>query len=495
MGNGYQVEMRGISKSFGGVKALQDVDFCVRKGEIHGLIGENGAGKSTLMKILGGAVQKDAGEILIEGRKVNISDPRTARRLGIAVIYQELALAPDLSVAENIFLGRLSSTPFIKWEELHQKASELIEGLGFNIDPRHVVGELSVAHQQVVEICKALSENSRVLVLDEPSAVLATQELQKLFHLLLNLKERGVSIVYISHRLEEVLEITDTITVLKDGKKVGTVKSKNTDKEELIQMMIGRTLESMFPSRHAKVGQEVLRVEHLKCGRRVQDVSLTVREGEVVGIAGLVGAGRTETARAIFGADKKDEGRILIGGKPVLIKSPSDSVRNGLGLLPEDRKTQGVVLSMPVKANITMSSLRRITSLPGWISHRKENIIVDQIIERLRIKTNSPEQEVSELSGGNQQKVAVSKWLAAECKVIILDEPTRGVDVGAKVEIYRLINELAERGMGVLMISSEIPELIGMCDRVIVMREGRVVGEISQNELSEERIFRLAIGG
>lgn len=495
MPENYRVEMRGISKSYGGVKALKNVDLAVRQGEIHALVGENGAGKSTLMKILAGAITMDKGKIMLDGTEVAITDPKSARDLGIGIIYQEFVLAKDLTVAENIYLNKLSSGFIINWKKLQDDAKQLLDNLGFNIDPTVKIESLSVAHQQVVEICKALSQNSKILILDEPTAVLATREVERLFALLKNLKEQNVSIIYISHRLEEVFYIADTITVLKDGSTVGTVKTKDTTKDEIIRMMIGRNLEAMFPHREAQIGAEVLRVENLCRGDRVKNVSLAVRAGEIVGINGLVGAGRTETVRAIFGADKKDKGQVFVLGKEANIKSPLDAVRWGVGLLPEDRKAQGVLLHMSVKVNATMSSIKQITRYRGWINQKAETTLVQSLVRKLAIKTSSIEADVSSLSGGNQQKVAFSKWLASDCKVLILDEPTRGVDVGAKVEIYKLINEIAQQGVGVLMISSDMPEVIGMCDRVLVMKDGRVTGELHKAELNEENILRLAIGG
>jgi ribose transport system ATP-binding protein len=486
--------MTGISKSFGGVHALNDVSFEVRPGEIHALVGENGAGKSTLMKILSGAYQKDSGEIRIDARPVNISSPHVGRKLGIGIIYQDFALAPDLTVAENIFLDHLSRTGgLINWRELYRSADELIRGLGFDINPHSLVADLTVAYQQVVEIAKALSENVGILILDEPTAVLAPRETERLFEVLRKLKQQNVSIIYISHRLEEVFEIADVVTVIKDGAVTGALDAAEATADQVINMMIGRQLTAMFPKRHGKVGEEIFRVEGLNRGKKVRDVSFSVRAGEVLGIAGLVGSGRTETVRAIFGADAKDGGRVVLENRSLKIRSPRVAVKSGIALLPEDRKEQGAILSMSIRKNVTMPSLSRVTAALGIVRQAREKRITQDLIDRLAIKTNSTETAVTDLSGGNQQKVVLAKWLGTECKLLILDEPTRGVDVGAKVEIYNIINELAEGGLGIVVISSEMIELIGICDRVMVMRGGRIRGILEKDQLSEENIMRLAI--
>jgi len=486
--------MTGISKSFGGVHALNDVSFEVKPGEIHALVGENGAGKSTLMKILSGAYQRDSGEIRIDGRPVNISSPHVGRKLGIGIIYQDFALAPDLTVAENIFLDHLSRTGgLINWGALYRNAGELIRGLGFDINPRSLVADLTVAYQQVVEIAKALSENVGILILDEPTAVLAPRETERLFEVLRKLKQQDVSIIYISHRLEEVFEIADVVTVIKDGAVTGTLDAADATTDEIINMMIGRQLTAMFPKRHGNVGDEIFRVEGLNRGRKVRDVSFSVRVGEVLGIAGLVGSGRTETVRAIFGADAKDGGQVVLENRSLRIRSPRAAVRSGIALLPEDRKEQGAILSMSVRQNVTMPSLSRVTGAMGIVRQGREKRITQDLIDKLAIKTNSTETAVTDLSGGNQQKVVLAKWLGTECRLLILDEPTRGIDVGAKVEIYNIINELAESGLGIVVISSEMIELIGICDRVMVMRQGRIRGILEKGQLSEENIMRLAI--
>lgn len=490
----YRVEMDQISKSFGGVHALNDVSLSVRPGEIHALVGENGAGKSTLMKILSGAYQKDSGIIRIDSKVLNIPSPHAGRKLGIGIIYQELALANDLSVAENIFLDRLSSScGLINWRKLYREADELINSIGFNINPRSLVGNLSVAYQQVVEITKALSEKTRILILDEPTSVLAPSETDQLFDVLRKLKEQDVSIIYISHRLEEIFRIADTITVIKDGEVTGTVNPEDVTTDDIISMMIGRTLSTLFPERNSNIGYEILRVENLCSGRKVKDVSFSLHAGEVLGIAGLVGSGRTETVRAIFGADKKNSGNVLLDGIRKRLKSPTASVKAGIGFVPEDRKSHGTILSMSIRKNVSMPSLWKKFSTLGLIKHNEERKATWDLIERLKIKTRSTETAVTDLSGGNQQKVVLAKWLGRDCRVLILDEPTRGVDVGAKVEIYNIINELAESGLGIIAISSEMMEIIGICDRVLVMREGCVQGTLEKHELTEENIMNLAI--
>ena len=459
-------------------------------------MGENGAGKSTLMKILAGAYTRDAGEILIDGNQVSITDPKSSRALGISIIYQEFALASHLTVAENIFIDNLGDgRRILRWKELYGKARKLLDTLGFpDIDVKSRVEELSVAYQQVVEICKALSRQSTVLVFDEPTAVLASGEVSQLFKLIGSLKEQGVCIIYISHRLEEIFAICDRITVMKDGCYVDTVDTKSITEDELVTKMIGRNLTEFFPPRNPVFGDVVLEARGLKSGRRVKDVSFCVRSGEILGINGLVGAGRTESMRAIFGADKREEGELVLFGKGSHITSPKAAVRQGIGMLPEDRKRSGVLLNLSIRYNITLTSLKKLSNGIGWINRKKEDAQIEELVEKLKIKIAGVEEPVSTLSGGNQQKVALAKWLGSECKILIFDEPTRGVDVGAKVEIYKIMNRLAEEGAAIIMISSEMPEIIGMSDRVIVMREGRVTGELNKQELNEENLIKLSMG-
>jgi ribose transport system ATP-binding protein len=489
--------MEHITKSFGGVHALNDVSFKVRPGEIHALVGENGAGKSTLVKILAGACPKDKGSIKICGRHADITSPHVGRKLGIAIIYQEFALVPDLTVAENIFLDRLGTKRgLINWRMLYSNAADLTMRIGFDIDPRTVVGRLSVAYQQVVEIAKALSENARILILDEPTAVLAPREVNRLFEVLAMLKGHGTGIIYISHRLGEVFKIADRITVLKDGVLTGSFMRNEVTSDEIINLMIGRELTSMFgrQGQETSPGNEILRVSGLSKGKKVRDVCFSLRAGEVLGIAGLVGSGRTETARALFGADGRTAGTIVLDGSVLRIKSPTDAVNAGIGLVPEDRKTQGAILAMSVRENVTMPRLLKVLAALGLITKAKETQITSELIKRLAIKTGSTETKVEDLSGGNQQKVVLAKWFGTNCRVIILDEPTRGVDVGAKAEIYNLISDLARRGLGIVVISSQTSELIGICDRVVVMRDGQVQDVLQDKAISEENIMRLAIG-
>ncbi len=494
--NTIRVDMTDISKHFGGVKALEDVSLKVKQGEIHALMGENGAGKSTLMKILSGAYTKDKGTIIIEGKEANITSPKSGREHGISIIYQEFALAPDLTVAENIFIDNLGSgKSVIDWKQLRKNAQELLNELGFgNINVRAKVRDISVAYQQVVEICKAISRKCSVLVLDEPTAVLASNEVKQLFKLLRQLKQQGVSIIYVSHRLNEIFEMCDRITVLKDGKNVDTVNVTDIDEHRLATMMVGRELKDLFPPRHAKIGDVVLKVEDITNGRRARNISLEVRSGEVLGISGLIGSGRTETMRAVFGADRKDSGVVYLFDKKVHIKKPRHAVKLGMGMLPEDRKAQGVLLNMSVKVNSTLSSINKFSGLFGWINKKQETSTVRDLVKKMTVKTTSIDSLVNSLSGGNQQKVSLIKWLASGCKVIILDEPTRGVDIGAKVEIYKVINQLAEEGVALIMISSEMQEVVGMSDRIIVMREGKLMGELNGNEASEQSLINLCMG-
>lgn len=491
----YELEMKNITKRFGGVLALSDVSLTVRHGEIHALIGENGAGKSTLVKILAGACKKDSGSIWLNGEQVNIAAPKDAKQLGIAVIYQEFMLAPDLSVAENIYLDEMGSGKlFLHWREMRQNAKKWLEKLGFDdIDPRTKVRDLSVAYQQITEICKNLMHNSRILVLDEPTAVLTFTEIQKLFQVLRQLRKEGVSIIYISHRLDEIFELSDRITVLKDGKYVDTVDTPSISKEQLVTMMVGREISQMFPKRNVKIGEEVLRVKGLYAGKTVQNVSFYVRSGEILGFSGLVGSGRTETMRAVFGADKKERGEITYLGEKVTFLDCRSAINHGFGMLPENRKEQGLLLDQSIRINSTLTVLNKKISKAGFLLHGKEKNFVRELLGSISTKYGSTEDKVSSLSGGNQQKVSLAKWIAADCRCIVLDEPTRGVDVGAKVEIYELIAQIAEQGVAVIMISSEMPEIIGLCDRVVVMRQGKVTGEFSKEEITENNLIKAAM--
>lgn len=496
MENEYRVKMTNISKAFSGVFALKDANLEVKPGEIHALIGENGAGKSTLMKILAGALQKDGGSVKIEGKEVNFSTPKEGKQAGIATIYQEFMLAPDLTVTENIFIDCLAGDrKIINWPKLNSEAARLLKKMGFDeISSKVKVSQLSIAFQQVVEICKSISKKAKVLILDEPTAVLTVKEIEKLFGLLRKLKNEGVSIIYISHRLEEIFELCDTITVMKDGSFVDTVPANSISKDDLIRKMVGRELSQMFPDRHATIGETILEVKNLKGSSLVNNISFSVKAGEVLGFYGLVGAGRTETMRAVFGADKWYSGEVTFLGKPVHFTSPKKAVQGKLGMLPEDRKRQGVLLEQSIKMNSTIAAMKKVQR-HGIFNRKKENEFVKTLLGRMNTKYASIENMASSLSGGNQQKVALAKWLAADCKCIIFDEPTRGVDVGAKTEIYNCINQLAENGIAIIMISSEMPELIGMCDRMIVMHQGIIKGCLDKNEFSEDNIIFSAMGG
>jgi len=489
---GELAKLIAISKSFGGVHALSKADFDVQAGEVHALLGENGAGKSTLVRILGGELLPSSGEIHIEGKRVEFRDPRDARARGIALIHQELALAPDLSVAENIFLGELPGV--IRWGDLNRRAQALIERLGFNIDPKRIVGSLAVAHQQVVEIAKALSRNVKIIAFDEPTAVLSAQDANRLHEIIADLRRQGVGIVYISHRLEEVFRISDRATVMKDGEVVGTMRIKDTTIDKVIRMMVGRSLDAMFPEKGNRViGDLKLVVSNLNAGHMVRNINVSLRAGEVVGLGGLVGSGRTEVVRAIFGADKIEGGTIEVDGKPLKIRSPRDAVGAGIGLVPEDRKQHGVVLDTPIRINVTMARMAEVVGALGFLKQGRERRIVSDLGKSLRLKASSVDAPVSSLSGGNQQKVVLAKWFHAGGDIVLLDEPTRGVDVGAKTEIYALVNELARSGKAVLVISSEHQELFGLCDRVLVMSGGELRGELLPQDFSEENLLAIAM--
>lgn len=493
----YVLEMKDVVKRFPGVVAVKGGQLALKAGEVHCLLGENGAGKSTMMKILAGAQPMDEGTILLDGEPVHLHSPHHAQQLGIAMIYQEFNLSPFLSVAENIYLGReprIAKTPFIHWGKMYADAREVLARINVRIDVKRPVNELSVAQQQMVEIAKALSFNSKIIVMDEPSATLTDHELEALFRLVKDLKTQGIGIVYISHRLEEIFAIGDRITVMRDGEYVGTHPVADVNRERIIQMMVGRELKDEFPKEFFPLGAERLRIDGLTRNGVFRDVSFSLRSGEIVGLTGLVGAGRTEVARAIFGADRIDGGAIALDGKTVTVKSPQDAIRQGIGLLTEDRKNQGLVLGMSVRENTTLANLKKLTFGP-FVSRSKEKAVTKSYVDELRIKTPHIEQSAQNLSGGNQQKVVLAKWLFTESNILIFDEPTRGIDVGAKVEIYKLMNELVRKGVCILMISSELPEVLGMCDRVLVMHEGRIAGELAIQEASQEAIMRLATGG
>ena len=490
------LEMRSISKHFGGVQALRNVSLRAEGGRVHALLGENGAGKSTLMKVLSGAYRPDAGDVYLDDRQLDLSSTQTARDSGIAVIYQEFSLAKHLTVAENIFIDDLGfGSGIVKWAELKRRAEQQVSAMGMaGLDVLKPVSELSVAQQQIVEICKALRRKPRVVVFDEPTAVLTETETRRLFETIEGLKRDGVCVIYISHRLEEVFELCESVTILKDGGCVRSMPLEGTDRAQLVRMMVGRELKDLFPRRNATIGETVLEVRNLEVDGRVRDVSFAARAGEVLGFCGLVGAGRTEIMRAIFGADKHRSGAVLLRGKPADCRTPTHAVRSGIGMLPEDRKHQGVLLEQSIRVNAMMKPNNVFARLAGWIDRRAESKETDKIIRTLQIKAPDTEVGAWTLSGGNQQKVALAKWVFSDCEVLIFDEPTRGVDVGAKIEIYQIINDLAQRGRAIIVVSSELPELVGLCDRVLVVREGRIAGEVIGGDISEDTLIDLAMG-
>lgn len=496
------LEMLGIEKSFPGAHALRSVNVTVHPGEILGLVGENGAGKSTLVKILSGAYSRDAGSIHVAGEQIGASSPHEMIARGVAVIYQEPSLAPHLSVAENIFMGRLPTRRgIVDRRRLAEDTEVVAERLGLGLDPFASVGSLSVARRQMVEIAKALSRDARLIVLDEPSAVLADAELEGLFRVMRRLAEKGVAFIYISHRLNEVFRITDRVTVMKDGRVVTSEATATMTPDRLVRLMVGRDIDDIYGTRRPPEGRAddgspgsirpALTVRGLTRAGVFEDVDLTVRAGEIVGIAGLAGSGRTEVLRAIHGADRIDAGTIEVAGRPVEIRTPRDAIALGIGLLTEDRKADGLLLRQSVAANVTLARMADVTRA-GVIDTGRERSAVVAHIDRLSIRTPGPGAAVRDLSGGNQQKVIFAKWLHARCRVLLIDEPTRGVDVGAKREIYALLRDLAARGVGIVMVSSELPEVIGMSDRIVVMREGHITAEIAATEATEERIMALA---
>lgn len=485
--------MEGIDKSFPGVRALNQCHFDVNRGEVHALVGENGAGKSTLMKILAGIYQRDGGKIFYEGREVNFTSPKEALDAGIGIIHQELNLMPHLTVAENIFIGKeFTKGIFIDQNAINQEAEKLLKSLNLDIDPRARVMALSVAKQQMVEIAKALSYDSQLIIMDEPTSSLTDSEIEELFRFIRDLKARNRAVVYISHRMDEVFAISDRITVMRDGEYVGTFKTEETDRDTIIKAMVGRTI-YIQPKEKSMVEEDapvVLEVRNLKSDV-VKDVSFKLRKGEILGFAGLVGAGRTETARLIFGADPKQDGEIFIRGKKVEINSPQDAVANGIGYLSEDRRRFGLAVGLPVDVNVTMASLENYIN-KGIIDFKKERETASEYVKKLSIRTPSIRQLVRNLSGGNQQKIVVAKWLVKNCDILIFDEPTRGIDVGAKSEIYKLMDELTKEGKSIIMISSELPELLRMSDRIIVMCEGVKTAELNIEEATQEIIMKYA---
>ncbi|MFN3698593.1 MAG: sugar ABC transporter ATP-binding protein [Dictyoglomus sp.] len=492
--------MEGISKAFPGVQALDRVDFEAYAGEVMALVGENGAGKSTLMNILSGAYQKDAGRIYLEGKRVEIQDPYHAQLLGISTIYQELNVTFNQTVAQNIFLGRelkrkgiLGSLGFVDRKEMERRAGEILKMLGANIAPNEFVKNLSVAQKQLVEIAKALSFKAKIIIMDEPTSALGPEEVEKLFEVIKQLKDQGIAIIFISHRLEEVFKIADRITILRDGKLVGYMKKEEATIDKVIYLMVNRPLGDMFKKEEVKKGEPVLEVRNLS-SNVVKNVSFSLYKGEILGIAGLVGSGRTELVRLIFGADPKKSGEIYIEGKKIEIKSPEDAVKVGIGLVPEDRQNQGLILKMPVRENIGTTIIRKILSFLSFIDKVKLSQIAEDFVKKLNIRAPSILEKVMYLSGGNQQKVVLAKWLASDAKILILDEPTRGIDVGAKAEIHAIMSQLVKQGISIIMISSEMPEVLAMSDRILVMSEGRIVAELQRGEATQEKIMAYASG-
>ena len=487
------LEMKGIGKTFPGVKALEGVNLTVREGQVHALLGENGAGKSTLIKILSGAYSKDEGEILFDGKPVEIKGPQDAQALGISTIYQEFNLAANLSITENIFLGHLPRKgPLVDWAAARAKSQEILDSLGVKLAVDTPTSELSVAEQQLVEIAKALNRKTRVLIMDEPSAVLGEKDLENLFRVVRTLQAQGIGIIYISHRLKEIFELADEVTVLKDGRYVATRQVADVDMDDLVRLMIGRDLQDVYPKRTTQPGEVLLEVKNVSRTKLVHDISFQLRAGEIVGFAGITGSGRTEVARAIFGADPC-VGEMEIFGKPYKARSPEDAIHHGVALVTEDRKRQGLLLKQNVTINTTVSGLKRLCRF-GLIRLGEEVKLVKQMIQQLSIKTPGPNFMVVNMSGGNQQKVILARWLSVGTRIFIMDEPTRGIDVGSKSEIYQVMAELAAKGVGIIMISSELPEILGMSDRVMVMRQGTIVKELSRAEASEEAIMYYAVG-
>ena len=489
------LELNHVTKTFPGVRALDDVHFQLLPGEIHALIGENGAGKSTLIKVITGVYRPDAGQILFEGRPVDIHSTLDSQRLGIAAIYQHVTCYPTLSVTENIFIGHEKVHPLtrkIDWRDLHSRAGELLARLDADFDPRTIMGNLSVARQQIVEIAKALSTNARVIIMDEPTAALTVRESEDLYRIAAGLRDKGVSIIFISHRMEDMYRIASRVTIFRDARYVGTWNLKEISHEDVITAMVGREITQLFPKRAAKVGEEVLRVEGLSRTGFFKDVSFSVRKGEILALTGLVGAGRTEVCEAIYGVSRADGGRVLLEGRELRLAGPSEAIQKGIGYLPEDRLRQGLVLDWELSKNVTLSTLGNFATL-GWLDLKRERAVTRDLAVKLEVKAGSVFDAAGTLSGGNQQKIIVAKLLAGQMKVIILDEPTKGVDVGAKTAIFEIMNDLAQAGYGIIMVSSEMPEVLGMSDRIVVMREGRVAAILETGKATQEQILGAAM--
>ncbi|MFZ5822947.1 MAG: sugar ABC transporter ATP-binding protein [Bacillota bacterium] len=487
------LELRGISKHYPGVVALNKVDFALLPGEVHALLGENGAGKSTLMKILAGTVQKDEGTIRVGGEAVEITGPHHSQELGIGMVFQELSLVPTLTVAENIFLGRWpQSYGRVRWEVMEQTAREILGRLGADISPRQVVRSLSMAEQQLVEIAKVLSREVKVLLLDEPTSALSQAEAEHLFALVDRLRSDGVGIIYVTHRLGEVMAICDRITVLRDGQRVAEAITSEVDEAALVRMMVGRELARKYPKEHVTPGPVLLRAEGICSQTGLKEIKLELRAGEILGVFGAMGAGRTELARVLFGLDRPTAGRLFVDGQEFRLRTPEDAIRAGIGYLPEDRR-QGLVLGLPIPPNVTLASLRRISWM-GFLSRSREIALAQKMVQDLRVATSGLDQRVGNLSGGNQQKIALARWIVDEARVLIFDEPTRGIDVGAKAEVYALLSALAKRGAAIMILSSELPEVLGVADRILVMQRGRIMSEFDRETATAEVVLHAAVG-
>ncbi len=486
------IQMRDISKSFGGVHALNNVQMQAYAGEVHALLGENGAGKSTLIKTMTGVHQPDSGEIYLHGESTRFSGPREAQQRGIGAIYQEPSLFPDLDIAENIMVGRQPTRGgWVVWRNMYQEARTLLEQLGVKLDPRTKARNLSVAQQQTVEIARALSLNAQILIMDEPTSSLTLTEVEELFRIIRQLRKAGTAVIFISHRLEELFAVADRVTILRDGQYVGTREMTDVKTEDLIQMMVGRKVDELFPKQQAPAGDTLLQLTNLTAKGRFENVSFELRAGEILGLAGLIGAGRTDLARALFGILRTDSGSIQIGGQAVTIQSPQQAMALGLAFVPEDRQHHGLVLPMSIAANVTLPILPRFATA-GWLREGEARQVAATAAQRLEVKSSGIAQKTKELSGGNQQKVVLAKWLETNPRILILDEPTRGIDVGTKAAVHQLMSDLANQGVAILMISSELPEILGMSDRVLVMREGHITGEFSRAEATQEKLMAAA---
>ncbi len=490
------IELRNIVKSFGDNKVLTGVDFDLKEGEVHALMGENGAGKSTLMNILTGLHEQNSGQVVIDGKETQFENPKDAEEHGVSFIHQEMVTWPEMTVLENMFLGKEEAN-FLGWtddKKMEKQAKGVFKDLGFDVDLKKTMGTLSVGKQQIVEIGKTLLNDAQVIIMDEPTAALTGREIDLLFDIIRRLSDNGVAIVYISHRMEEIFRISDRVTVMRDGASVSTKLTSETNEDEIVRNMVGRDLEDYYPDKNNEIGDVIFEVKDLNSENVFEDISFQLHEGEIVSFSGLMGAGRTEIMRAIFGLDSYDSGQIIVNGQEKHLKNPSEAIKESVGFVTENRKEEGLILDFSVKDNVSLTAFEEF-SKNGWINEKEENDFVQLLTDRLNVKMSDAAQPVFSLSGGNQQKVVLSKWIGIGLKVLILDEPTRGVDVGAKREIYELMNELAARGVGIIMVSSDLPEVIGVSDRVIVIHEGRISGELSKGNLTEEKIMTYATGG